>query len=45
MQSSSEADAKFIIKTIIKIIEATHNDFLCNNALPTFRNFLRKYPK
>ena len=32
------------MKTIIKVIEQTWNDYLCNNALPIIRNFLLKYP-
>jgi hypothetical protein len=43
MRSENEKDAKFILKTIIKVIESTWNDYLCNNALPAIRNFLRKY--
>lgn len=43
MREENDKNSKFIIKTIIKVIGETWNDYLCNNALPTIRNFLRRY--
>ena len=39
-----ENESKLVIKTINKLIATTDNNYLCDHALPTIRNFLRKYP-
>lgn len=43
MKAKEEKDSKFILKTVVKVIQNTWNDYLCNNALPMIRNFLRKF--
>ena len=45
MLKSGEGEARFIIKTVIKVVEQCPKNYLCNNVLPLCRNYLRLYPK
>lgn len=45
MLKSAEGEARFIIKTVIKVVEQCPKSYLCNNVLPLCRNYLRLYPK
>ena len=43
--NSDPREAKFIVKTIIRVIEECPRTFLCDNTLPLIRNYLRLYPE
>jgi hypothetical protein len=42
---SQEGEARFIVKTIIKVVEQCSRSYICNNVLPLVLNYLRLYPK
>lgn len=42
---SAESEARFIAKTVVRVVEDCPKSHLCNSVLPLVRNYLRLYPK